>query len=179
MFRIELVEQTTKFNCGAAALAMILGLPSPEHVERDRMRRDCSTSHADRGIATGQIGVFTDEAQRILFEAGIPALPYVNHLRSGITRAWLSCVWDRVRVADNDFLREHLAGGGAAMLMVPSLNTPGGQHWIVVAGDNVFDPSTRRKYRSYSEIPGLSDAILVGGSFGSQRSGHPLETTSL
>ena len=48
MFKIELVEQTTKFNCGAAALVMILGLPSAEHVERDHMKRDCSTSHADR-----------------------------------------------------------------------------------------------------------------------------------
>ena len=173
MFKIELVEQTTKFNCGAAALAMILGLPSPEHVERDHMRRDCSTSHADRSIPTGQIGVFMEEAQRILFEAGIPALPYVNHLRCMTARAWVSRVWDRVRVADHDFLRKHLAGGGAAMLMVPSLNTPGGQHWIVVAGESVFDPSTKHKYRSYSEIPGLSDAILVGEPFWLPSSGYP------
>ena len=166
MFKIELVEQTTKFNCGAAALAMILGLPSPEHVERDHMRRDCSTSHADRSIPTGQIGVFMEEAQRILFETGIPALPYVNKLSCRTARAWLCRVWDRVRVADHNFLRKHLADGGAAMLMVPSLNSPAGQHWIVVAGDSVFDPSTKRKYRSFPNIPGWVDAILVGEPFG-------------
>ena len=125
------------------------------------MRRDCGTSHADRGISTGQIGVLMDEALRILFEAGIPALPYVNHLRCMAAKAGVCRVWDRIRVADHDFLQKHLAGGGAAMLLVPSLNTPGGQHWIVVLGDSVFDPSTGRKYRSYSEIPALSDAILV------------------
>jgi hypothetical protein len=176
MLKIELVEQTTEFNCGAAALAMILGLPSPEHVERDHMKRDSSISHADRGIATGQIGVLMDEAQRILFDAGIPALPYVNHLRCMIAGAWVCRVWDRVRVADHDFLRMHLAGGGAAMLMVPSLNTPGRQHWIVVAGDSVFDPSTERKYRAYSEIPGLTDAILVGEHFGCPRERLPQTT---
>jgi hypothetical protein len=160
---IELVEQTTKFNCGAAALAMILGLSSPEQVEREHLGRDTSTSHADRGIPAKQIGVFTDEAQRVLFEAGIPALPYVNRLRRQSNGAWVCRVWDRVRIADHDFLRKHLAIGGVAMLMVPSLNRPGGEHWIVVAGEEVFDPSTDRKYRSYSEISGLSDAILVGG----------------
>ena len=66
MLKIELVEQTTKFNCGSAALAMILGLPSPEHVERDHLGRD-------------------------------------------------------------DFLQNHLARGGAAMLTVPSLDTPEGK----------------------------------------------------
>src|SRR5258705_13317391 len=111
MLKIELVEQTTKFNCGAAALAMILGLPSPEQVERDHLGRNTSTSHADRAIATGQIGIFMDEAQRVLFEAGIPALPYVNRLRRMAAGAWVCRVWDRVRVADHDFLRKHLAQG--------------------------------------------------------------------
>ena len=55
MLKIELVEQTTKFNCGSAALAMILGLPTPEHVERDHLGRDSSANHADRGIAIGQL----------------------------------------------------------------------------------------------------------------------------
>jgi len=159
---IKLVEQTTDFNCGAAALAMILGLSSPEQVEGDHLGRDTSVSHADRGIAAGQIGVFMDEVQRVLFEAGIPALPYVNRLRRECNGAWECRIWDRVRVADHDFLRRHLARGGVAMLTVPSLNTPGGDHWIVVVGDKVFDPSSGRKYRSWSEIPSLSDAILVG-----------------
>ena len=52
------------------------------------------------------------------------------------------------------------------MLTVPSLNTPGGKHWIVVAGDKVYDPSTGRKYRSYHELPGLIDAILIGERMG-------------
>lgn len=159
---IALVKQTTKFNCGSAALAMILGLPSPEHVERDHLGRDSSDSHADRGITPGQVGVLMDEAQRVLFDAGIPALPYVNHLRCKAASSWICRVWDRVRVADHDFLNKHLARGGTAMLMVPSLNTPGGKHWIVVAGDKVYDPSTGQKYRSYSEISGLIDAILIG-----------------
>ena len=161
MLKIELVEQTTKFNCGAAALAMILGLPSPEHVERDHMGRSCSISHADRGIATGQIGVFMDEAQRILFEAGIPALPFVNHLRRMTAGAWVCHLGTAFEWRTMFFYESTWLMVGRAMLMVPSLNTPGGQHWIVVAGDSVFDPSTKRKYRSYSEIPGFSDAILV------------------
>lgn len=41
-----------------------------------------------------------------------------------------------------------------------------GEHWIAVAGDKVFDPSIGRKYRSYSEIPCLGDAILVGEPLG-------------
>jgi hypothetical protein len=144
---------------------MILGLSSPEQVERDHMGRDCSVSHADRGIATGQIGVFMDEAQRVLFEAGVPAVPYVNRLRRVVNGAWVCRVWDRVRIADHDFLQRHLARGGVAMLAVPSLNTPKGEHWIVVAGEKVFDPSAGRKYRSYSEIPALGDAILIGDRF--------------
>jgi hypothetical protein len=166
MLKIELVEQTTKFNCGSAALAMILGLPSPEHVERDHLGRDSSANHADRGIAIGQVGVLMDEAQRVLFDAGIPALPYVNHLRCKAAGRWICRIWDRVRVADHDFLQNHLARGGAAMLTVPSLNTPGGKHWIVVAGNKVYDPSTGRKYRSYHELPGLIDAILIGERMG-------------
>ena len=100
--QIELVEQTTKFNCGSAALAMILNLPTPEHVERDHLGRDSSANHADRGIAIGQVGVLMDEAQRVLFDAGIPALPYVNHLRCITSARWICRIWDRVRVADHN-----------------------------------------------------------------------------
>jgi hypothetical protein len=84
-----------------------------------------TADHADRGITTGQIGLFMDEAQRVLFEAGLPALRYINHLRNMTAGAWVSRVWDRVRVAGHEFLRKHLASGGAVMLMVPSLNVPG------------------------------------------------------
>jgi hypothetical protein len=159
---IQLVEQTNDYNCGAAALAMILGLSDPEEIERDYMGRQCSTSHADRGVATGQVGVFMDEAQRVLFEAGVPAVPYVDLERCMAAGAWVCGVWDRVRIAEYDFLRTHLAAGGTAMLTVPSLNSAGGEHWIVVSGGKVFDPSTGKKYAAYAEIPKLLGAILIG-----------------
>jgi hypothetical protein len=159
---ISLVEQTTRYNCGAAALAMILGLSSPEQVERDYLGRDTSISHADRGIASGQIGVFMDEVQRVLFEVGIPTVPYVNRLRRQANGAWVCRIWDRICVADYSFLQYHRANGGVAMLTVPSLNRSRGEHWIVLAGEKIFDPSTSRKYQSYSEIASVSDAILVG-----------------
>lgn len=161
---IQLVEQTTDYNCGAAALAMVLGLSDPGEVERDYLRRDCSASHADRGIATDQVGVIIDEAQRVLFEAGVPALSYIDLGRCTASGAWVCRVWDRVRIGSYDFLREHMAAGGAAMLIVPSLNKAGAEHWIVVAGDKVFDPSRLEKYRTYAGIPKLGGAILVGSS---------------
>jgi hypothetical protein len=90
---IRLVEQTSDYNCGAAALAMILGLSDPGKVERDYLRRECSTSHADRGVVPEQIGVLIDEAQRVLFEAGIPALSYVDLDRCMAAGAWVCRVW--------------------------------------------------------------------------------------
>lgn len=163
MRELRLVEQTTPHNCGAAALAMILGLSDPGDVERYHLRRECDASHEDRGItAPGQVGVFMDEAQRVLFEAGVPALPYVDLDRCINAGAWVTRVWDRVRVADYPFLRKHLAEGGTAMLIVPSLNAAGGEHWVVVSSGKVFDPSTGKKYGTYSEIPKLFGAILVG-----------------
>ena len=162
MRELQLVEQTNEYNCGAAALAMILGLSDPGEVEREHMGRECSTSHADRGMTPGQVGVFIDEAQRVLFEAGIPSVVYVDHDRCTAAGAWVCSVWDRVRIAESDFLRKHLANGGTAMLTVPSLNTPGGEHWIVAAGNKVLDPSRGKKYRVYSEIPKLGGALMVG-----------------
>jgi hypothetical protein len=159
---IQLVEQTTDYNCGAAALAMVLGLSDPGEVERDYLRRECGTSHADRGVVPEQVGVLIDEVQRVLFEAGIPSLSYVDLDRCIDAGAWVCRVWDRVRICSYDFLREHFDAGGAAMLVVPSLNKPDTQHWIVVSGDKVFDPSRLKKYQTYAEIPALGGAILVG-----------------
>jgi hypothetical protein len=162
MRELQLVEQTNDYNCGAAALAMVLRLSDPGVVEREHLGRECSTSHAGRGIEPAQVGVLFEEVQRVLFMAGVPALPYLDIAVGIAAGAWIIKVWDRIRVADHGFLETHLGEGGTAMLVVPSLNTAGAQHWIVVAGRKVFDPSCGKKYGAYSEIPKLGGAILVG-----------------
>ena len=51
---ISLVEQTTRYNCGAAALAMILGLSSPEQVERDYLGRTPASAMRTAALRPGK-----------------------------------------------------------------------------------------------------------------------------
>ena len=48
--------------------------------------------------------------------------------------------------------------------LVPSLNMAGAEHWVVMAGGKLLDPSRRKKYGTYSEISKLGGAILVGAA---------------
>jgi hypothetical protein len=161
MRELQLVEQSDEFGCGAAALAMVLGLRSQSEAEQ-LMGRECKTSHAGRGLVPAEMGVFPEEAQRVQFAAGIPSLRYVDLEHCLATDAWVLRIWDRVRIGEYDFLRQHLRSGGTAMLAVPALHREDRGHWIVVSGDKVFDPSSGKKYRAYSEIPKLLGAILIG-----------------
>jgi hypothetical protein len=158
---IKRVEQRNNYDCGAAALAMILGLSSPEEVERLHLGRECSTRHDDRGIIPVRLGVTNQEIEFALFKAGIPFLPYwcPEMYAKG---TWLERMGDRVRVCTDAFVRAHLARGGTAMLTVLSLNEPGMQHWIVVTGGREFDPSREKKHAGIEDVTKIVSAILIG-----------------
>lgn len=158
---IQLVEQSNGYDCGAAALAMILGLSSPAEVERLHLGRECSTTHEDRGITPPQLGVTNQEIEFILFRAGVPFLTYWS-LEMFPDTAWPRRMFDRVRMCSDEFVRQHLSAGGTAMLVVPSLNASDAHHWVVASGGALFDPSQGRKYKAAADVAKIFSAILIG-----------------
>ena len=158
---IKLIEQSNGFDCGAAALAMILGLSSPEEVERLQLDRECSTRHDDRGLTPPQLGATNQEIEFILFKAGVAFLTFWC-LEMFPPETWLRRMFDCVRVCTDEFVRAHMAQGGTAMLAVPSLNRDGAQHWIVVSNGKVFDPARGRKYAGIADVTKIVSAILIG-----------------
>lgn len=165
---IKLVRQTTRFNCGSACLAMVLGV-SVEDVETYRLRR-APGELKDPKTGPGEIaevGVFAEEMLAVLWDAGIPHL-FVRFPVTG------GDVYDRVcenlpAISPVDRVVGHLNAGGIAILAVNSLRTPGGGHWIVANGTRLLDPregSDGPTYTTMAEFDqenplDVHDAILV------------------
>ena len=174
MGKIERVEQTSRWNCGSACLAMVLGLPieavEDEHLQRTVGElRDPEPNHVTKD-ADGVIGVTSFEMQAILWDLGI------RHLYLSIPgppdcedAGWYDRVGRDMPVLDHlDRVGRHLDSGGLAILGVDSLRYENGKHWIVAQGQEFFDPAPGEgpRYSHLSEFSTdkplkVSEAVLI------------------
>lgn len=155
---IRLVKQSTERNCGAACVAMLLGLETADEAE-ELLGRRCHDELPGVGLDPPYCGVLLDEAARLCWEHGIPTLQSYHSELYREAAPWRLELRDVLHVPDERLTERHIHAGGTAMLGVPSLNTPYG-HWIVVSGGKVFDPSTMRTYRD-GDRPEIEAALLV------------------
>lgn len=165
---IYLVEQTNRFNCGSACLAMVLHR-TVEEVEMLCLTRSVGEllDPAPADPKTPQIGVCTEEMEAVLWDAGVRYLR-VN-LPASDEDSWYSRTYDGMRVLHGfDRIAGHLNHGRVAILAVDSLRNPDGGHWIVAAGRTLLDPvvGPGPRYRHLSDHEqgtplGIHTALLI------------------
>ena len=165
--------QTNAWNCGSACLATILET-TVEDVEERLLRRtvgELLDPEPPEGVPP-QIGVSSHEMLAVLWDEGISA--YQPWMRHAEPQDWYDRVHDDVPVLRAlDRVITHFTAGGVAILAVPSLRKPGGQHWIVADGPAFLDPAGFEPpvYRSFNDFSAehqlqIHGAILIEGSCG-------------
>lgn len=114
-----------------------------------------------------QIGVSAYEILAVLWDLGIPA--YAPLMRHAEPQDWYDRVHDDLPVLRAlDRTVAHFTADGVAILGVPSLRKPGGDHWIVANGPEFLDPAGLDPpiYRSFNDfspehpLP-IASAILI------------------
>lgn len=163
---MKLVLQTSKWNCGSACLAMVLG-KTIEYVEDVCLRRQpgdlMDPEFDDPQLAT--IGVTSFEMIPVLQDHGYPCWNYVIPPRpDGEKRTWYDRVgWDLPVIDPLNRTLDWMNSGNVAILGVASRTIEGGFHWIVSAGGEYFDPTPRRDV-AYNEgdVLILQESLLIG-----------------
>lgn len=157
------IEQENSYDCAAACLAMVLGLPS-SHAAQMLIGRWCEDdlSHLMEGLADpdceGRIGVTNVEIERVLWEQGIPALGHFPREEcSDDHEAFFA--WDALYILDKEKLKEHFLNG-LAIVFIPSMNKDSTRpHAIVIDHGKVYDPG-RNFADHYSRLVDVLDCIV-------------------
>lgn len=161
----QLIIQETAYDCGAACLAMVLGLPtssSAQFVLGRRIDEDLSDLYEDIGC-DGRVGVSGFEMMRVLWEQGIPCCPYFPRDQWGDESESFHA-WDKMYLPKPEMVRQHLCRG-LGIVMVPSITTPTENHAIVMDHGVVWDPGrafTERYDRAVDVLDSILFAILIG-----------------
>ena len=166
------MQQTGRYNCGSACLAMILGTTVQSVEENVIGRRVGSLVDPETGVP---VGLTSFEMQCALWDWGVrhlylnmtgepdPDRPETNH--------WYARVHKRMPViAGENRVCEHLDEGGPAILGVDSLRHEGGEHWIAARGRELMDPAGKpgddKRYASMDDYSAerpllIKEAILI------------------
>ncbi|WP_341909643.1 hypothetical protein [Ferrovibrio terrae] len=171
--RIQLVEQTGNHDCGAACLAMVLGLRSSVIAQQHQLLRTVGELQDSEPIAGDDctVGVAACEIMAVLWDRGILALHIIPPCVKD-PRSWYDRVADQMPVLQSlRRIEDHLDDGGVAILGVASRKIPGGGHWIVAQGHALFDPNPASG-NPYTNLQAdgpleVSEAILIGDAWGS------------
>ena len=166
--KINLVKQTTEFNCGSACLAMILDM-SPAEVEEKVLKRKIGelydTEETDENLP---IGVTAYEIQAALYDYGY--YPYYIHVPcKKVGDNWFHRIGDQLPLLKSlERIERHIYHQRRpAILGVDSLKYKGGSHWIVVNNRRLYDPADyEHTYQHLSDYNAehqlkISEAILI------------------
>ena len=166
---MERIEQTNRWNCGSACLAMIFDCTVGE-IEKNYLRRKVGELKDPKDDSI--IGLSAYEVELIFWKRGIRYVriePRTYDPENG--EDWydrvvddLPLLFDRVGIIES-----HLIQGGTALLGVPSLRDEGGSHWIVGQGRDLFDPSLHEE--KYTRLSGerpleIYEAFLISDEGG-------------
>lgn len=139
MRKIHHVVQSGKMDCGAACIAMVLGLATAGEGEALLQRR---IGELTDPITAHQVGTFLAEITAVLYDRNIRHLvlywptgdgPYAR------LAEYLKAIDCRRRFV-NHFKKQKLS--------IIAVNIgPTGSHWVVAVGDQILDPGKHQAHR--------------------------------
>jgi hypothetical protein len=153
---MKLIEQRGRFDCGVAALAMLLNTD----YEEAWAALDFRNPDDDRLNDGSRVGISIGEISLVLFERGI--LHYQAPLIVPSNLRHMDVWWAKSRLVSG----EEVAGFSelaTAAMVVNSKNGIDSGHWIVRHKGQVLDPSMRNRYDAREPIV-VHAAILTGVS---------------
>ncbi len=166
---IRLVKQRGPYDCGVACAAMILGILYEEALADLGRDPNCSAPELLAILDDGfpAIGVMISEVAAMCFRRGIPAIHVYPAVAYKDNAEWFyRMLTEQSHLLPSyptiEWVRREIDRGAVAMLGVPSLNYDDREHWVVVAGREVYDPNLKKTYGTLDEIKIIHEAVLVG-----------------
>jgi hypothetical protein len=151
------VEQTNANNCGAACLAMVLGLQNIIEAELI-LGRDClQPMPLLRDGKPVTMGYSTEEMSLALFANRVPH--YLWKAPENCPN-WKQVCWEALHIPTIGDVYVMIKQGRPVILAVTSLNYEDSDHWIFVIGDTIWDPSPMKRYGGGEVLP-IVEAILL------------------
>ena len=123
---VKLVEQQCDTDCGPCCMAMLTGLTRDEVI--DRIGGAWHPEHGMRQEWAALRALGFEPGSFMRFDTPDNATAHELHLLKHLT-------WKR-----------------RSILTVPSLNRPGKWHLVYYDGENLYDPSNKKRYETWEEI---------------------------
>lgn len=153
------IAQRGAYDCGIAAMAMLLDISYEAAAEA--LGRD--VAEPNTFMREGKpAGVLPDEMVAIAWRLGRPAA-FIRTRE--FFRSWAPEIINGqggafALLSTRNLVRQFLPGR-AACVVLPSLNVPGGAHWIAWDGKAVFDPSPGQRYQEMPDDVEIAEAVLL------------------
>ena len=141
------IQQTNRWNCGSACLAMLFGT-TVEDIEQNVIGRQVGKLKDPQDGSV--IGVCAFEIEKVLWDRGIRYVRIEPRIHNPESEDWYGRVIGELPLLNDlpTFISAHFYDGRRAMLGVASLNNSDSSHWIVTEGLTIHDPSPNIKYPS-------------------------------